>query len=333
VTPSPLLLLFGREEMRKIVRFVPGKDNKPIARFDGTRGKVILPCRGWTPRVGEEWEVELEERDRYFIAYPVQPQITIKEICKEGEYYLATTCGSVLLKEEKPKLTEKIVRWVGTHLSGLIYVEIWLYHYFDTKKCDGHRDSELVFDDISNFLSFVEKNQFLPEAKEKALSLIAETIRNWEKVEGNLHRVAELFMFDPSSLAPYMYSKPLCDEWKAETHLSHVLKEVLSPEYSPLTDVVANYLLEGIPQKFPPSQDDVRKALKFYSIMNLRNVEKTFQEVYGLELLSDWGGFFVKFDSQEELYKHFPSLRPFTLKEPTEVDGKWIVWLTELRLY
>ena len=319
--------------MRKIVKFIEGKEKKPIARENGSRGKIILPCRGWTPRVGEEWEVELEERDRYFIAYPVRPCISVDEENRDGEFRLVKRCGDVRIEEQMPTSSEEIFEEVGVHFSGLIYAASRVYHTYGERKCSGHRGRDAEFDNILHFLEFIERNSFTDRAKEKALSLIRETIENWERVEKNLMEVAKLFMFDPATLVPHMYTKPVCNEWCARVHLSYVLKEALPSEYSPITEIVAEYLLNGIPSEFPPTQGDVKKALQFYGTMNIMNVEETFKEFYGLELLCEWGDFHVKFESREELEKYLPSLRLFTLKEPVEVDGKWIVWLTELRLY
>jgi len=50
--------------------FVKGKDGRPIARLPS--GKIVLPARGFSPQIGEEWEVEITEKDRYCVAYPLK---------------------------------------------------------------------------------------------------------------------------------------------------------------------------------------------------------------------------------------------------------------------
>ena len=330
--------------MRKIVRFVPGKDNKPIARFDGTRGKIILPCRGWTPRVGEEWEVELEEKERYYIAFPVEPVIKTHELFSEGSAKLVIKCGDVVLREEVPERTEEVIGSLGVTYAGLIYVSFDVYHvYPGNHRCAGHPHShDCHFDDIVRFLAFVEKNKEALGTRvdewegctlmEKALRLVRDTIRNWEVVEKNLPDVAQLFGFSPGPIARLAYKRPLCDKWE-ESSLSALVKEQLPSQYAPLADIIAHYLLYGIPKEFPPSPKDVQKAIQFYSHMNMMNVEKTFEEFYGLALEFDWGGLYVTFQNREEMEKHLPSLRLFTTREPEEQDGKYIVWLSKLRLY
>jgi len=344
MTPSPLLLLLGGGAMRQVVKFVPGRDNKPIARSGGRRGKVILPCRGWTPRVGEEWEVELEEKERYYIAYPLQPVIESHEYEYGETYKLVTKCGDVVLKEELPERTEEEISSIDAMYAGLIRVTFDVHHvYSGNQRCSGHPYMhDRHFDDIKQFLAFVEKNREALGNRvnewegctlmEKALRLVRDTIRNWEVVEKNLPDVAQLFGFSPEPIARFAYRKPLCDKWE-ESSLSALVKEQLPSQYAPLADIIAHYLLHGIPKEFPPSPEDVQKAIQFYSNMNMTNVEKTFEEFYGLALEFDWDGLYVTFQSREEMEKHLPALRLFTTKEPDEEDGKYTVWLSKLRLY
>jgi len=49
--------------------FFRGRKGDVISRLPS--GKVVLPARGFQPRAGEEWEVEIFERERVAIAHPL----------------------------------------------------------------------------------------------------------------------------------------------------------------------------------------------------------------------------------------------------------------------
>jgi len=75
--------------------FVKGKDGRPIARLPS--GKIVLPARGFNPRIGEEWECEVVEKDRFALAHPLR---RVEEEKVEGEH-LCVYSGEVLLSKER----------------------------------------------------------------------------------------------------------------------------------------------------------------------------------------------------------------------------------------
>jgi len=52
-----------------ILKFFMGKKGDVISRLPS--GKIVLPARGFNPRVGEEWEVEITEKERVAFAHPL----------------------------------------------------------------------------------------------------------------------------------------------------------------------------------------------------------------------------------------------------------------------
>lgn len=57
--------------MTEKVIFFKGKDDRPISKKGG---KVILPK--FSPKIGEEWEVRLEDKGNYYFAYPVKKVVS-----------------------------------------------------------------------------------------------------------------------------------------------------------------------------------------------------------------------------------------------------------------
>ncbi|MEN3009299.1 hypothetical protein [Pseudothermotoga sp.] len=79
--------------MKTIAKFYAGRDGRPIARYDN--GKIILPK--FSPQVGEEWEVELHEREKFFFAYPIKRVIHHRFSYKNdvAQGYFVERCGDV----------------------------------------------------------------------------------------------------------------------------------------------------------------------------------------------------------------------------------------------
>jgi len=68
--------------MRQALKFYEGRDGRPIART--SRGKIVLPRRGFNPQPGEIWICRVEERERYCIASPIL-RITPEVLAKRPE--------------------------------------------------------------------------------------------------------------------------------------------------------------------------------------------------------------------------------------------------------
>ncbi|MHC1624882.1 MAG: hypothetical protein ACXQS2_02680 [Methermicoccaceae archaeon] len=79
-----------------ILKFFMGRRGDVISRLPS--GKIVLPARGWKPRAGEEWEVELVERERVAIAHPLH-----RIVEKERPVLRKFKCGHTV-----PAWTEKV---------------------------------------------------------------------------------------------------------------------------------------------------------------------------------------------------------------------------------
>jgi len=86
-----------------ILKFFMGRRGDVISRLPN--GKIVLPARGFEPRLGEEWEVEIiQEKERVAIARPIRrvssPDIwsgqRIKRMAQQGWRF--TTDQRALLK-------------------------------------------------------------------------------------------------------------------------------------------------------------------------------------------------------------------------------------------
>ena len=76
--------------MVRKLKFFRGKKGGVISRLPS--GKVVLPVRGFNPSPGEEWVVEIAEKERYAIAKPVA-----KIVKREVRIYEKYKCGHTKL--------------------------------------------------------------------------------------------------------------------------------------------------------------------------------------------------------------------------------------------
>jgi len=79
-----------------VLKFFMGRRGDVISRLPS--GKIVLPARGWKPQAGEEWEVELVERERVAIARPLH-----RIVEKERQVLKKFKCGHTV-----PAWTEKV---------------------------------------------------------------------------------------------------------------------------------------------------------------------------------------------------------------------------------
>jgi len=79
-----------------ILTFFRGRRGNVISRLPN--GKIVLPVRGFQPRVGEEWEVEIQEKERVAIAHPLR-----RIVERERTVLKKFKCGHT-----EPAWTEKV---------------------------------------------------------------------------------------------------------------------------------------------------------------------------------------------------------------------------------
>jgi len=72
-----------------VLTFFKGERGGVISRLPS--GKVVLPVRGWKPRAGEEWEVQIEEKERVAIARPLH-----RIVEKERQVLKKFKCGHTM---------------------------------------------------------------------------------------------------------------------------------------------------------------------------------------------------------------------------------------------
>lgn len=88
-----------------VLKFYTGRYGKVISRLQD--GKIVLPARGFAPEDGEEWEVRLEEKDRFCIAFPIE-RVEREEVVVSGwDVMIIRKSGSkVINREEAGKVFE-----------------------------------------------------------------------------------------------------------------------------------------------------------------------------------------------------------------------------------
>ena len=149
-----------------VVRWFGGRDGLPIAR-DRER-KIILPDRSWDPppKIGERWEVELQELERFHFATPVRriEETRIHWPMKTGGLRVETWSGDVKLREELKPIDRVVVHSVRPpksnwdHGSLVASVCAGPFEYLYDSGAPARTESEVLQYDLSsvNGTAYVE---------------------------------------------------------------------------------------------------------------------------------------------------------------------------------
>ena len=132
------------------LKFFRGRKGGVISRLPS--GKIVLPARGFNPLPGEEYAVEIEEKERYAIAHPhkhqfytvinyEQPNVFVFKQCKCGHWELIDKVEDVddatllkLIEKYKPVNKDELLKSLKRKTTLKQEYEQKLQHYLEIFK-------------------------------------------------------------------------------------------------------------------------------------------------------------------------------------------------------
>jgi len=185
-----------------------GRDDRPIAYL---KRKVILPVRDWFPQIGDEWEVELIDKGRFYVALPVKK-------CEEI-YYTETITGNGLM------VTKNIVSGRNTErkvLDRKIIKEnekTWKFIFLDNENVEKEyileepEEDQKVFHFVSYFpleyrIHFQTRLNLIKEKNKQFLINLFSTIKS------NIDRIKKEIPKEQDFIPKPIYEEREVEEWR-----------------------------------------------------------------------------------------------------------------------
>ena len=145
--------------------------------------KAVLPARGFNPQVGEEWEVELIDKGRYFIATPskrIEEEIVEKPSTPQPFGALRRISGRRIL-EEKPLKVEFSWKEEGKYIA--LYV-----------KCFHPETGEPLFGSQPLLVNVFKPEDVVEYAKRKGIGCPLHFIEKAESLKKRKEEIKDQFL-------------------------------------------------------------------------------------------------------------------------------------------